>query len=221
MENNKLYRALAIVGLVLGLAILASLWYFRLTPPEEAQKQADEALGEEKTEAEAIIDDGDGESVLEEGEELTEEILPDEGSLPGETGGGVGEEGGGEGAVEEEEVVEEVAPIKHFSLISSSGSFPFKPQFSLKEITVNKGDKVKISINVTSGSHNFKLDEFGVFADTPTGQVTTVEFIADKAGEFIFYCNMPGHRAAGQWGTLKVVNPLLGGGMEAPKAVVN
>src|SRR3989338_10953004 len=103
MENNKLYRALAIVGLVLGLAILASLWYFRLAPPEEAQKQADEAMMEEKTEAEAIIDDGDGESVLEEGEELTEEILPDEGSLPGETGGGVGEEGGGEGAVEEEE----------------------------------------------------------------------------------------------------------------------
>src|SRR3989338_3318462 len=109
MENNKLYRALAVVGLVLGLAILASLWYFRLTPSEEAQKQADEAMMEEKTEEEAVTDDGDGESVLEEGEGLTEETPPNEGSLPGEAGGGVGEEGGGEGAVEEEEVVEEVA----------------------------------------------------------------------------------------------------------------
>jgi|SRR3989344_3014307 len=79
------------------------------------------------------------------------------------------------------------------------------PQFSLKEITVKKGDKVKININPINGTHNFNLDEFNVHSETPTGQVTTVEFTADKVGEFIYYCSMPGHRANGHWGTLKVV----------------
>ena len=80
-----------------------------------------------------------------------------------------------------------------------------KPQFSLKEITVNKGDLVRLKITATSGRHDFKLDEFGVFADTPLNQETMVEFTADKAGEFIYYCNQSGHRANGQWGTLKVL----------------
>lgn len=80
-----------------------------------------------------------------------------------------------------------------------------KPQFSLKEITVNKGDKVRIKITNTKGNHDFKLDEFGVFVDTPLDQEVVVEFTADQAGEFIYYCNQPGHRQAGQWGTLKVL----------------
>jgi len=80
-----------------------------------------------------------------------------------------------------------------------------KPQYSLKEITVNKGDKVKINITVTSGMHDFKIDEFNVYADTMLNQVSTVEFTADKAGEFIYYCTKPEHRQNGHWGTLKVV----------------
>ena len=80
-----------------------------------------------------------------------------------------------------------------------------KPQFSLKEITVNKGDLVRIKITNIKGTHDFKLDEFGVFADTPLNQKITVEFMADKTGEFIYYCNQPGHRANGQFGTLKVI----------------
>jgi heme/copper-type cytochrome/quinol oxidase subunit 2 len=80
-----------------------------------------------------------------------------------------------------------------------------KPQFSLKEITVNKGDKVKLKITNTKGVHDFKLDEFDVFANTPLGEEVVVEFTADKAGEFVYYCNQPGHRQAGQWGTLKVL----------------
>jgi uncharacterized cupredoxin-like copper-binding protein len=79
-----------------------------------------------------------------------------------------------------------------------------KPQFSLKEITVKKGDLVRLKITVTSGRHDFKIDELDVYADTPTNKETVVEFIADKAGDFIYYCNMPGHRTNGQWGTLKV-----------------
>jgi len=80
-----------------------------------------------------------------------------------------------------------------------------KPQYSLKEITVNQGERVRIKITVTKGSHDFKIDEYGVYADTQLNQEAVVEFTADKAGEFIYYCTKPGHRANGQWGTLKVL----------------
>lgn len=79
------------------------------------------------------------------------------------------------------------------------------PQFSLKEIVVNKGDSVRIYVNATKGKHDFTIDEYGIYKETPTGNVTTIEFTADKAGEFVYYCAQPGHRQNGQWGTLKVV----------------
>lgn len=80
-----------------------------------------------------------------------------------------------------------------------------KPQYSLKEITVNKGDTVKITVTVTKGTHDFNIDEYNIHQETPLNKPTTMEFKADKAGTFIYYCSMPGHRAAGHWGTLKVV----------------
>lgn len=97
--------------------------------------------------------------------------------------------------------------VKEFSIDSFTEIIDGKPkpQFSLKEITVNKGDLVRIKIFVKNGKHDFKIDEFNVFADTPTGKETIVEFMADKVGEFVYYCNQPGHRAAGHWGTLKVI----------------
>ena len=113
-----------------------------------------------------------------------------------------------------EEVVEETSEVsdqnstvKEFEIESFTKIVDgqYFPQFSKKEITVNKGDKVRLKINTTSGMHNIKIDEFNVLAETPTGEVTVVEFVADQAGEFVYYCAKPGHRALGQWGTLKVV----------------
>lgn len=100
------------------------------------------------------------------------------------------------------------APIKEFtmtSFVEFADGKP-KPQFSLKEITVNRGDLVRIKITVTSGMHDFKIDEFNVYADTKElNKEYVVEFTADKSGEFVYYCTKPGHRANGHWGTLKVI----------------
>lgn len=79
-----------------------------------------------------------------------------------------------------------------------------KPQFSVKEIVINRGDLIRIKVATISGNHNFKIDEFDIYADTPVGQEITVEFTADKAGEFVYYCSQPGHRQAGHWGMLIV-----------------
>lgn len=80
-----------------------------------------------------------------------------------------------------------------------------KPQYSLKEITVNKGDTVKITVTVTKGTHDFNIDGYNIHQETPLDKPTVVEFKADKPGTFIYYCSMPGHRANGHWGTLKVI----------------
>ncbi len=77
--------------------------------------------------------------------------------------------------------------------------------FTPATITVNKGDKVKITFKNTSGFHDFKIDEFGVAAkktQSPTEEV--LEFTADKAGSFEYYCSVGSHRSMGMKGTLKV-----------------
>ena len=97
--------------------------------------------------------------------------------------------------------------VKVFTIQSFSGMADGKmrPQFSLREITVSKGDKVRILVNATSGKHDFTLDEYNVKEETPAGSITVIEFTADKDGEFVYYCSKLGHRDLGQWGTLKVI----------------
>ena len=72
-------------------------------------------------------------------------------------------------------------------------------------MVVNKGDLVRIKVNTLVGVHDFRIDEFNVFSETPEGEVTVIEFTADQAGEFIYYCGQRDHRELGQWGTLTVV----------------
>lgn len=76
--------------------------------------------------------------------------------------------------------------------------------FSVKEIRVKKGDRVRVTVTNTKGMHDFVIDEFGVKEETPLNEKTVIEFVADKAGTFEYYCSKPGHRAKGQWGKLIV-----------------
>lgn len=78
-------------------------------------------------------------------------------------------------------------------------------KFSPSTLTVNKGDKVKITFVNSGGTHNFILDQFGVKTKTlGTGQQETVEFTADKAGSFEYYCSVANHKAMGMKGMLVV-----------------
>lgn len=78
------------------------------------------------------------------------------------------------------------------------------PQFSIKEITVKKGDNVQMNITNTAGNHDFNIDEFNVHIETPKDKEVVAKFTASKSGRFIYYCSMPGHRAGGHWGILNV-----------------
>lgn len=95
--------------------------------------------------------------------------------------------------------------VKEFTMTSYYSPEAKRPYFSLEEMVVNQGDTVRIKVTNTMGMHDIKIDEYNVFAETPLNEEVVVEFVADKVGDFVYYCSKPGHRAAGQWGTLKVM----------------
>lgn len=59
-------------------------------------------------------------------------------------------------------------------------------EFDQKEIKVNKGDTVKITLDNTQGMHSLKIDGY----DQEIQGGKTVTFTADKTGEFKFFCNV-------------------------------
>lgn len=81
------------------------------------------------------------------------------------------------------------------------GNFFYVPN----QIKVKKDDTVKIIFQNSGGTHNFNLDEFNVKSKTiKTGETDTVQFVADKAGTFQYYCAIGSHRKLGQQGNLIV-----------------
>ena len=73
------------------------------------------------------------------------------------------------------------------------------------ELKVNVGDRVKIKFTSTEGFHDWVVDEFSAATEkVREGESTSVEFIADKAGTFEYYCSVGSHRANGMFGNLIV-----------------
>lgn len=106
--------------------------------------------------------------------------------------------------IKDEEVVK--TEIKEFKMDSYTEIIDWKyaPKFSVKNIEVNEGDTVRLKINTTKWKHDITIDELNVFSETPEGEVTIVEFVADKKGSFVYYCSKPNHRQNGHWGTIVV-----------------
>jgi len=82
-----------------------------------------------------------------------------------------------------------------------AGNFSYKPN----EIRVKKGATVKIEMKSVDMMHDFNIDELNVkMPITKSGETGTVEFTADKVGEFEIYCSVGQHRQNGQVGKLIV-----------------
>ncbi len=79
-------------------------------------------------------------------------------------------------------------------------------KYSQTEIKVKKGDTVKLSLNNVQGFHDWVLDGYENVKtkQMKTGESETIEFIADKAGTFEYYCSVGDHRAKGMVGNLIV-----------------
>ena len=71
--------------------------------------------------------------------------------------------------------------------------------FNVTGPQINKGDKVKIIVTSTSGTHGFAMPDFNIdISPISPGETKSAEFIADKSGTFTYFCNVPcgpGHRS--------------------------
>lgn len=74
------------------------------------------------------------------------------------------------------------------------------------DIVIKRGDKVRIEFKSTQGFHDWVVDEFSVATKQvrDTDDSTFVEFTAEKAGTFEYYCSVGKHREMGMKGNLIV-----------------
>jgi nitrite reductase (NO-forming) len=79
-------------------------------------------------------------------------------------------------------------------------------KFTPNTFTVKAGEKVTVKLeNKGSVLHDFSIDSLNVKQDVQPGKTETVSFTApSSAGDVVFYCNQPGHEAAGMKGTMTV-----------------
>ncbi len=71
--------------------------------------------------------------------------------------------------------------------------------FDIEPVTIKKGDRVRLTLTSRDGTHGIAMPELGVATGpvAPGGE-EQVEFIANDAGSFDYYCNVPcgsGHRS--------------------------
>lgn len=109
-----------------------------------------------------------------------------------------------ESQVEQESAMENgESMMEEVTEITVDGSeFKFEPS----TIIVAEGSKVRLTFrNVGQMTHDWRLDEFSAATDilSPGGE-QTIEFVADTAGEFEYYCSVNTHRQMGMVGTLVV-----------------
>jgi nitrite reductase (NO-forming) len=73
------------------------------------------------------------------------------------------------------------------------------------EFTIPADTDVVVSLpNEGQLEHNFVIDELNIASETIPGGETTSVTINAAAGEYEYYCSIPGHREAGMVGTLTV-----------------
>lgn len=93
----------------------------------------------------------------------------------------------------------EVAGTKAFTVVGDNFAF------DVKEIKVKKGDTVKVTFENKEGFHDWVVDEFKAKTkQIAAGASETVEFVANKAGTFEYYCSVGQHRKMGMVGKLIV-----------------
>jgi nitrous-oxide reductase len=67
-----------------------------------------------------------------------------------------------------------------------------RSEFGLNQFTVKEGDHVRLTITgierVKDIIHSFALNEYDIHVSLPPGKTVTMEFVADKAGVYHYYC---------------------------------
>ncbi len=102
----------------------------------------------------------------------------------------------------QETVVEEEKIDENAAVFNITGK---NFEFSQDTIEVKKGQTVTINFTSEDGLHDWTLDDFNAAtSQVNTGDSSSVTFVADKVGEFEYYCSIGNHRKMGMVGTLTV-----------------
>ena len=74
--------------------------------------------------------------------------------------------------------------------------------YSVKEMRVKKGDRVRVNFTSENGFHDWVIDEIpgAKTGKYNTGGSETIEFTATEAGTFEYYCSVGTHRQMGMVG---------------------
>lgn len=76
--------------------------------------------------------------------------------------------------------------------------------WSTKELTVKPGDTITV-VNKGVLPHDFSVDELKISQALDPGKTYQIQIPKDaKPGKYKYYCNVPGHEAAGMVGTLTI-----------------
>jgi cytochrome c oxidase subunit 2 len=87
----------------------------------------------------------------------------------------------------------QIPPSGVHEITMTAKNYEFDPGI----ITVKKGEKVRLIITATDRDHGIKIQGYDIDQELKKGDPTTIEFTADKAGEFEFKCSVfcgMGHR---------------------------
>jgi plastocyanin len=140
------------------------------------------------------------------GEIIEESMMQKEGEgmMPAEGGsatGGKKDEGTmmkDEGMMDKDSMMAK-GETKTFSITGQSYAF------SQKEIRVKKGDKVRVTLRSGDWPHDWTVDEFNARTKIVNkGEEASIEFVADRTGNFEYYCSVANHRQMGMVGKLVV-----------------
>lgn len=63
-----------------------------------------------------------------------------------------------------------------------------KSHYTPDQVEVHKGEKVRLNLKSLDVTHGFAIDELGIAREVSPGPPTVVEFTADRAGSFSYYC---------------------------------
>jgi len=92
------------------------------------------------------------------------------------------------------------SPIKEFTVTGKNLTF------TPNTLRVRQGDKVKITFKNEGGTHDLVIPDYNISTkQLEGGMKETIEFFANEAGVFEFYCSVGNHREMGMKGTLIVI----------------
>lgn len=83
-----------------------------------------------------------------------------------------------------------------------TGLSAFNFGYNPGSLSANVGETINLSIT-SDGTHTFTINELGVDQRLSKGN-NNVTFTPDKAGNFEYFCNIPGHKEKGMVGNLNV-----------------